>query len=269
MTERYKLSPSAINCFMDSPKQYYWRYIQKLEPLLPSMGNFDHDKLAGTLWSDFVDRFYKEKMDEDQNMHIMFSEWKEMTAGWVTDKVSSRFMEAMQCWSSLYYNLYHPDDGCRNGSEKYVENDRFQGYLDGLSHDGIIHEVKSTSRSRQISEQLWKVQNSLQVKLYSVLTDAKGIRIEFAWKDSPYGIYRSDVLPVTDKQKASWESELNSIADHIFSLGDNPDNYVCHPDGCCMVSKGFVRMCSYQVLCQDGLTEENRIAFKEKVNRRK
>lgn len=262
---RSKLSASALSSFLKSPKSFYWRYIACLDPILQSISTFDHDKLLGILWSEAVDRFYK-GVSEPNNTAVTLAAWQAQTEGWVPPKVKDRYTAALENWLTTYHQEFSPKDGVRNGSEKLVENERFVGYLDGLSHDGkIIHEVKSTSRSPQISEQLWKVQNSVQVKLYCVLTGAEGIRIEFAWKDTPYGIYRSDILRVTAEQREAWEQELNTLADMIYSLGDDEHNYPCHPDGCCIVSKGMVAMCSYQSLCSR--TEGAEIAYKPKSRR--
>lgn len=263
-----KLSASALSCYLESPRRFYWQYVKRLEPLMPSTSNFDHDKICGTLWSEFVDRFYKTTMSEQENLGKLIADFKDQTDGWCGYKSQEKLTEAMTSWASTYYQMFDPKDGVRNGSEKFVENDRFLGYLDGLSHDLVLHEVKSTSRSKQISEQLWKVQNSLQVKLYAVLSQATGIRIEFAWKDAPYGIYRSEVKEVTPEQRQEWTQQLNSLADYIYSLGDDPNNYPCHSDGCCITTKNFVSVCEYQALCDMGLNEYTKVGYKERINRR-
>lgn len=268
MSERYKLSASAIATFLKSPKSFYWRYKASLEPLQPSVVTYDHDKIAGVLWSEFVDRFYHHS-PESVNVSQMLSDWDEKTDGWVPEKAKDRLTKALTSWGGSYYQMFSSNDGARTeeGSELKLENDRFQGYLDGLSRDGVIHEVKSTSRSPQLDGQLWRVQNSIQVKLYSVLAKATGILIEFAFKDPPYAIYRSQVVDVSTEQRAGWEAELNSLADYIFSLGDDPNNYACNADGCNLVTKGVTSMCSYQSLCDMGHNEMTAIAFKEKTRR--
>jgi hypothetical protein len=139
--------------------------------------------------------------------------------------------------------------------------------LDGLSDDGIVHEVKSTSRSPQLAGQLWKVQNSTQVKLYCVLANASGICIEFAFKDAPYALFRGPQTLISKEQLAEWEQSLNSLADYIYSLGDDPNNYPCHPDGCCLVTKGITSMCQYETLCDMGLNDYTKIAYKTKTRR--
>ena len=265
-TTKHKLSATALSCFLESPKSYFFRYIAKLEPLSLSTSNFDHDKIVGSLWSEFVDRFYKQKANEADNTKRMLDAWDRLTDGWVGKTTKDRLTEAMKSWASLYYQRYSPTDGVRNGSEKFVENERFLGYLDGLSHDGkTLHEVKSTSRAKSVSEQLWIVQNSIQVKLYCILTGVDGVLIEYAYKDLPHDIYRTDVMAVTKEQREGWEKELNALADRIYSLGDDENNYPCHPQGCCIASKGFTSMCGYQALCCkiDGAE----IAFKEKSSR--
>jgi len=265
-----KLSASALSCYLDSPRKFYWSYVQRIEPIMPSVATFDHDKICGTIWSEFVDRFYK-GIDEAKNRMVMLTDWHERTDGWCSPKAQEKLTEALNSWATAYYQLYSHDDGVRTGagSEKFVENDRFLGFLDGISDDRILHEVKSTSRSKAISEQLWKVQNSLQVKLYCVLAQAEGIRIEFAWKDSPHGIYRSEPIPVTAEQRKEWEVQLNTLADHIYSLGDDPAKYPCHPDGCCIVTKNFLSMCQFQTLCEMGYNDFTKVAYTERKSTRK
>ena len=261
-----KLSASAISTFMKSPKSYFYRYVQNLEPAIPSVGSFSHDALAGTLWAAFVDRFYK-GMGEQENTTKMLSEWHEQTEGWVPPRLRDGLTDAMKAWANQYYQMFDPKDGVRNGSEKRVENDRFIGYLDGLDHTGtIVHECKSTSRSPQISEQIWKVANSIQVKLYCVLTQAQGVCLEFAWKDQPHAVYRCDVIQVTPEQLKAWEQELNALADLINGLGTDPNNYPCHPDNCCFVTKRMTSMCGYQALCSQ--IDGAEIAFKQRVANR-
>ena len=261
-----KLSASALNTFLRSPKMFYWRYIKRVEPIQLSVATFDHDKLAGILWSEFVDRFYK-GVDESTNTKQTLDKWMEQTEGWVPDKARDRLTNALTSWATSYHQLFNKDDGTRNGSELHLENDRFVAYLDGLSHDKVVHEVKSTSRSPQLTGQLWKVENSIQVKLYSVMAKATGIRIEFAFKDPPHALYRAQVKPVIAEDLKAWEHELNQLADYIYSLGDDPNNYPCHPDGCCIVSKGMTAMCSYQTLCDMGITDETKYGYKEKTRR--
>ena len=262
-----KLSASALNLFLRSPRAYYWRYVARLDPVMQSVSTFDHDKIVGILWAAFVERFYQ-GMEEAENLARMLRAFDEQTQGWVPTKVHARLTDAMTAWSQAYYAQFSADDGVRLVSEAFVENDRYLGYLDGLSDDRVVHEVKTTSRGSQISEQLWKVQNSIQVKLYCVLTKAKGIRIEFAYKDTPYGIYRSEVVPVTEEQLVAWEQELNALADTIWALGDDIHNYPCHPDGCCITSKNMTSMCVYQSLCDMGLTSETEMLYREKTHRK-
>lgn len=265
----HKLSASALSTFLKSPKSYYFRYIKQLEPIQPSVATYDHDKIAGVVWAGYVDRFYK-GLDEAANTAQMLKEWDEQTDGWVPEKAKERLTKALESWATTYPQMFHPEDGARDPqkSELFVENDRFLGYLDGLGDGGIIHEVKSTSRSPQLSGQLWKVQNSLQVKLYAVLTQANGAVIEFAFKDLPYAIFRAPVVVFSGEQRRGWEQELNTLADYITSLGDDPHNYPCHPDGCCLVTKGVTSMCQYEALCDFGLNEMTSLVYKNKERRK-
>ncbi len=263
-----KLSASALNTFLKSPKQFYWRYIAKLEPVQASVATYDHDKIAGVLWAEFVNRFYN-SANETENKKQMMSDWFQQTEGWVPPKAQEKLTNALEHWGSSYYQMFNRDDGVRGEgkSELFLENDRFLGYLDGLSDDGIVHEVKSTSRSPQLAGQLWKVQKSIQVKLYCVLANAKGVRIEFAFKDSPWSIFRGPETPISAEELAGWEQELNTLADKITSLGTDINNYACHPDGCCLVTKGVTSMCSYESLCDMGLNDMTKYEFKAKSRR--
>ena|SRR3990167_6446518 len=263
---RHKLSASALAAFLKSPKAYYWRYIARLEPLQPSVVTFDHDKLFGILWAQYVDRFYK-GVAEEKNTRQTLQAWLEQTEGWVPDRAREAKTKALESLMPQYYQMFSPDDGCRNPakSELWLEDETFCGRLDGLSDAGIIHEVKSTSRCPQLAEQLWKVQNSIQVKLYCVLADAAGHCIEFAFKDSPYQVFRGPITPVTGEQKREWRQELEIMAAKIYALGDDPHNYPCHTDGCCMTTKNMVSMCSFQALCDQGLNDTTKIAYKTKI----
>lgn len=266
--QKRKLSASAISTFLRSPRAYYWRYVASLETTVQSVQTFDHDKILGTVWSAAVDRFYK-GVPEKVNTDTTINDWLRQTDGWVPPRTQTAYVNALENWLITYHQEFHPKDGVRNGSEKFVENDRFLGYLDGLSHDGkIIHECKSTKRAPQVAEQLWKVQHSIQVKLYAVLTQAEGVVIEFAWKDTPYGIFRAPMMPITKEMLQAWEQELNSIYDVIHSLGDDINNYPCNPDGCCLISKGFVAMCGYSSLCDLGYNEHTKIMYRSKTDRR-
>jgi hypothetical protein len=265
----HKLSASAINTFLKSPKAYYWTYIARLMPIQQSVATYDHDKICGIIWAEAVNRFYS-GISEKENVKQTLDDWFQQTDGWVPDKARDRLTKALETWCSSYYQMFNPEDGVRGKgkSELFLENDRFLGYLDGLSDEGVVHEVKSTSRSPQLAGQLWKVQHSIQVKLYCILAKATGIRIEFAFKDSPYALFRGPETPITPEQLANWEQELNTLADKIYSLGDDPNNYPCHPDGCCLVTKGITSMCQFELLCEEGITEITKMGFKEKTRRK-
>ena len=264
MPSTRKLSASALTQYLRSPKAYFWRYIARIEPLQPSVATFGHDLLFGKLWAEFTDRFYK-GIDEAANTPQTMKAWLNGSEGWVPDKARDTKTKALETLMPQYYQMFRPDDGCRapGKSELWLENDRFVAKLDGLSDDGIVHEVKTASRCPSITEQLWKVGHSIQVKLYCVLADAAGYCIEFAYKDPPHQIYRGPIEYVAAEQKLAWESELNALADSIYALGDDPLHFPCHTD-CCLLTKGMVSMCSYQILCDQGLNEETRIAFKQR-----
>lgn len=261
---KFKLSATALSCFLKSPKQFYWRYIMNLSPITLSVTNYDHDRIFGSVWAEFTDRFYK-GMGEAENLQVSLAKWHEQT-DWCPEKPKEKLTKALEALAPMYYQMFNPDDGCRDKdkSELWVENERFCGKLDGFNTERIIHEVKSTSRAQSVSEQLWKVQNSLQVRLYAVLADAKGTCIEFAYKDTPHALFRGPVVPCTDDQKALWEQEFNQLADHIYSLGDDPYNFLCHPDGCCITSRYMTSMCSFQVLCEQGYTEDTELFYSKR-----
>lgn len=268
MSQRRKLSASALNTFLKSPKAFYWGYKAGLVPSQQSVITFDHDKICGIIWSEFVNRFYNGESEAD-NCKKTLADWLEQTDGWVPEKAKDRLTKALESWSRQYYQMFNPEDGVRGKgkSELFLENDRFLGYLDGLSDDGIVHEVKSTSRSPQLAGQLWKVTHSIQVKLYCVLAEAKGICIEFAFKDTPHQIFRGPTEIITPDQLKGWEQELNTLADFIYSLGDDINNYPCHPDGCCLTTKGGTWMCQYESLCEQGLNNITKYGFKPKSRR--
>lgn len=264
----HKLSASALSTYLRSPKAFYWRYRAGLEPVAPTVATFDDAKVCGQIWSEFVSRYY-DGMPEEMNTQVTLGRWHEQTDGWVPDKSKDKLTKALESWISTYYQQFSPKDGCRTQSEVFVENDRFLGYLDGLNEKGQIHETKTTSRSPQLSGQLWRIQNSIQVKLYAVLTQASGVCIEISFKDPPYAIFRAPVLDITAEQRKGWEQELNTLADHIYSLGDDPNNYTCNSDGCNLVTRGVTSMCSYHTLCDMGLNETTQIIYQPRTNRRK
>lgn len=247
---RPKLSASGLSQFLRSPKAYYWRYVKQLEPSQPQVATFDHDKLLGQIWAAYVDRFYKGAGEAENNKTAMDA-WMNGTEGWVPEKARAKLTTALENLMPQYYQQFSPADGCRTPaqSELRLENETFLGILDGLSEDGVVHEVKTTSRSPQISEQLWRIQHSIQVKLYCVLADAVGHQIEIGFKDPPHTILRAPVVSVSTAEKMAWAQELEALAERIYSLGDDPNNYPCHPDNCCLVTRGMVSMCGYQALC--------------------
>jgi hypothetical protein len=264
MSQTRRLSATALSCFLKSPRQYYYRYVLGLQPILPQVANYDHDLVFGSLWHEFTDRFYT-GVPEAQNSPQTMQDWLDKTEGWVPEKPREKLTKAFEVLCPQYYQMFRPDDGVRGaGSELWLENDRFVAKLDGLSTDKVIHEVKSTSRAQSIADQLWKVQHSLQVRLYCVLTQANGHCIEFAYKDPPYQIFRGPVEPVNPGLCQIWERELNALADTIYALGDNPDHYPCHTDSCCMTSRFSTSMCAFQLLCDQGLTTDNMLFYKQR-----
>ena len=260
-----KLSASALSTFLQSPAKSYWNNVARLEPITLSVANFSHDRICGTLWAEFVDRFYK-GVSENTNLTQTLMDWHDQTDGWLPEKAKAKLTGALESWGAQYYQMFRPDDGCRNGSELHLENERFVAYLDGLSPERVVHEVKSTSRAPQLAEQILKVQTSTQVKLYCVMAKATGVCIEFAFKDPPYQVFRGPVVPVSAEQLVIWEQGLNALADCILSLGDDPNNYPCHPDGCTIITKNFVGHCEYSALCQG--IEGADIAYKPRERRK-
>ena len=266
-TERkFKLSATALSTYLDSPKRFYFRYVMNLSPITLSTATYDHDRQFGIVWAEFTDRFYK-GMGEAENLKQTLDSWLELT-DWCPEKQRDALTKALTALAPMYYQMFNPEDGCRHPdkSEMWVENDRFCGKLDGLSSDGVIHEVKSTKHAQSLNDHLWKVQNSLQVRLYAVLAQATGSCIEFAYKDTPYSIFRGPVMPIEANQRALWEQELNVLADHIYSLGDDPYNYPCNPDGCCITSKFMNSICSYQILCEQGYTGDTELFFQKRIS---
>jgi hypothetical protein len=261
-----KLSPSAIVDYLRSPKLHFWKRVYNngagLEPLEPSVQRYDHDKSFGVVWAKFVEHFYL-GFKLKPNLDFAMSHWRNITDGWVEDKVRQPYDLALSALVEDYYNQFSPDDGMRSGgSEVWLESEFVRGRADGLFHGDSrydeenvlkIHEVKTTSRAPQLAEQLWKVENSIQVKTYTYLADATGVCVEFAFKDPPHTTYRAPIRPITAVERSQWRAEIEGLARHILSLGGKESDYPCNPDGCCLVTKRFVGMCPYQVLCQGNL----------------
>ena len=260
------MSASGLSLFLRSPRAYYWRYKAGLEPSQPQVATFDHDKLLGIVWAGYTDRFYR-GIGESENARTAMDAWLGGTEGWVPEKARAKLTTALENLMPQYYQQFSPSDGCRTAahSELWLENDRFRGRLDGLGTDNVVHEVKTTSRSPQIAEQLWKIGHSIQVKLYCVLADAEGHCIEIAFKDPPHVILRAPVVRVTADEKRAWAQELNALADRIESLGDDPNNYLCHPDNCCLTTRGMVSMCGYRELCDGASGEVVEMLYKKRV----
>src|SRR5688572_27259585 len=105
MSERRKLSASALNTFLKSPKAFYWGYIAKLVPLQQSVATYDHDKICGILWAEFVNRFYN-AVGEKENVAKLLADWDEQTQGWVPEKAKDRLTKALQSWSASYYQTF-------------------------------------------------------------------------------------------------------------------------------------------------------------------
>jgi len=288
-----KLTASAISAYLESPKSFYWRYVHRqpgaafagVEPSQPSQAAFDHDLLIGTCWAEFVDAFYKakDKTSLDSLTNALtgpHQKFLDKSQGWLSEKVRQQYSAAFIGCMNSYFAQFSPGDGARYqgevdmahvvnqvggadgyGSELVLENDRFRGTLDGLSHDGIIHECKMTSRAPSTEIQLWRIENSIQIKLYAVLAKAKGVRVEFAYKDAPNVVWRAPVREITDGTREMWQTELESLGDSILDVVDQAQfsesvngpmahrYFPCHPNGCTLVTKRFVGQCPYKLLC--------------------
>lgn len=252
---RYKLTASALSRFLESPKSYYWAYLaadgRGLEPRSPpSMQHYDHDLIFGQTWGEWVAAFYAEQPPPSQ------ADLEARLTGWCDDKTITKYCAMLGSLGDSYVQQFRPDDGARTpeSSERRVENERFYGYLDGMSADGVLHECKTAKRSPRLDEQLWQVQNSIQIKLYCALTRCKGVQIEFAFKDAPCAVYRAPVLPVSSRQVAGWETELNALADAIERLHEAAETqghhaFVCDAKSCTLVTQRFVGACRYRLLC--------------------
>ena len=252
-----KLSYSAIADFLKSPAYYWWRHkyvhpehpgTRGIIPLDLSMTRFDHDRIFGQVWATFVHRFYA-GVEFHVNAEQSHALWATEASGWLDGREFKRLDNALTNLM-LDYNLrFSADDGVRtpDTSEMWLENDTFCARLDGLSADGIIHECKATKHAVSLTAQLDKYRYSLQAQLYAVLTDAKGIRIELAFKDEPHEVYRDQVVPYKREQVEQWRIGLNSLAQAIERVGDT---FPCHSEGCNIVSKRYASLCPYQTLCQ-------------------
>lgn len=240
-----------MSAFLESPKSFYWQYIAKGTGVVPrqrSVAAYDHDLCFGTRWAEFVDEFYQNKP------HRTASGLDRDLTGWVPDKLKQQYLLNFVALQNNYVSSFSPNDGVRTPatSELRVESDRFVARLDGLSADGIIHECKATSRAPSLDTQLWKVENSVQVKLYAVLTGADGVRIEFAYKDAPNIVFRAPVKCITADERRRWLTELGALADAIdYCIEADPGDgsaFVCHTD-CTLVTKRYVGACRWKLLC--------------------
>ena len=252
-----KLSASAITAFLKSPKSFYFQYLHNgtgVSPIQPSVQDFSHDLCFGSRWAEFVHAFYQNAPAED--FEAIRGALHADLLGWVPDKILTTYLDAFSALMANYYASFRTDDGCRTPetSELRVESDRFVGRLDGISADGIIHECKATRRAPSLDTQLWKVENSIQVKLYAVLTGAEGVRIEFAYKDSPCVVYRAPMKKITATMRQAWSRGLDCIADSVEACISmipefGPEAFPCHPDGCTIVTQRFVGSCPWRLLC--------------------
>jgi len=244
-----------MSAFLESPKSFYWQYLHAGTGLsyAPSVARYDHDLAFGTRWAEFVDAFYTTRpITQASSLEADLSGWAE--------KIKPTYLTSFVALQNNYIASFSPDDGVRtpDTSELRLESDRFVARLDGLSADGIIHECKTTSRAPSLDMQLWRVENSLQVKLYAVLAEAEGVRIEFAYKDSPNVVFRAPVKAITREQRRFWKAELESLWEAIqLCLHREPAwghaAFPCHPDGCTIVSKRFIGECPWKSMC-DGVT---------------
>ena len=252
-----KLSPSGIVDYLRSPKYFYWSRVynngEGLEPLEPSVTRYDHDKIFGQVWAAFVWRFYLGTFSED-NLLQAREEWYEMTRGWVPEQTQAKYTGILNNLVADYYTQFSQVAGVRTASEQWFENDFLRGRVDGINSAGIVHEVKTTTRSPQLAEQLWRVENSIQVKSYAVLAKAEGVQIEFAFKDAPQVTWRAPVKTITEEQRRGWHEELRLLTSQIYEYASCGNLYPCNPDGCCFVSKNFVRMCPYKPLCDGDMS---------------
>ena len=266
-----------MSAFLESPKRMYWEYLHKgtgLSARQPSVASFDHDLMFGSRWAEFVHDFYTGAEDRGD------LDLRQDLAGWVPDKLYDTYCNTFNALRSNYYACFRPDDGVRTPqtSELRLESERFVARLDGLSADGIIHECKATSRAPSLDMQLWKVENSIQVKLYAVLAKAEGVRIEFAYKDAPQVVFRAPVKRITSQQRDAWSAELYSLADAIDAMIQRSEQWAdtseqqyafpCHTD-CTLVTKRYVGACKWQPLC-DALpgSEHFYTARKEHIDER-
>ena len=263
-----KYSPSALTTFLESPRRYHYRYILGLEPLVLTQQGYGHDLRWGTVWASFVERFYN-RVPEKENRAATADEWLAAIdqIQWLPsgEKVQLQYSEALLKLVDLYYSRYSPDDGVRLKSELYLENDFLYGTLDGLGEGNIIHECKGTKRAKSLDAQHKKYLFSIQTKCYAVLTQAKGIRIELAFKDAPYDILRYDTVDVTAEMLAQWERELRDLCSGI----DQMESFPCHPQGCAIVSPRFVSECEWQPLCDGQISESDiPLFYKRRTNNR-
>ena len=251
-----KLSPSAITTFFDSPAKYAYRYLYKdvgLEALEKNEQNYDHDLIAGSLWSAFVHNFYR-GMSIEGNSDTLLAEWMKQTEGWLSAKTRGQYTDALSALTEKYYEKFSADDGMRSAmSEQEVSNEHFYGTPDGYSTEGIIHECKLTTRAKSLSAQFEvKYLHSIQIKVYAVILQAKGVVIELAFKDKPQEILRMPMEPITKEMLDKWQAELVDLHSAITNM----KLYACNPAGCSIVGKYSISLCPFQPLCEGKISED-------------
>ena len=137
-----KLRQSSIADYLRSPRLFYWKHVRHLVPLEgKSVKRYEHDMDFGTVWARVVDRFYQ-YWAMTPNLARAAQEWNtfasEITG--MTDRIKKPYDEALKGLALYYYENFSPDDGVRAlGSELKLENELFEGTLDGLGTGRIIH----------------------------------------------------------------------------------------------------------------------------------
>ena len=241
----FPLSPTAISCYLKSPKLFYWQYVRNIVPKELSADRYDHDKIFGNIWSEYVDGFYKKRADI---LELAVARWRVETEGWLATKERGSYEKSLLALANCYQNSYNPDDGMRSqGSELELKTNDWHVVLDGLGDGHVIHECKATSRAQSLKEQVWKYQNSIQARMYAVVTDAAGIVIELAFKDSPHQVFRAPIREFTTEEKLRWLNEFTDLRNEIF----RPErDYVCNVEACGFTSKYRTSICPYRELCE-------------------
>jgi len=246
-----KLSPTAVSTYLKNRRQFFWNYIfvhpehpntVGIIPTDKSQDRYDGDLVFGDVWAKFTHRFYN-RTEQTENVSLSLYEFEQGVAGWMLPKDKKRFTEALGALADYYYRTFDPQD--RFASEVRIETEQWVGRLDGWMDGKVIHECKATSSAGSLIEQVRCLQNSVQSRLYAVMTRARGICYELAFKDT-HVVYRAPVYEFDPESVVQWDKEFSDLRLEILSR----ETWMCNFDRCNYATKRAKVVCPYRELCE-------------------